>query len=51
MNGYKDVPDYLRQAAPYQRIPTIQKPTLFLNAKNDAFMGDVVLDFEVFKKN
>ena len=51
MNGYKDVPDYLRKAAPYDRVPTIKRPTLFLNAKNDAFMGENVLDFEIFKQN
>ena len=51
MNGYKDVPDYLRRAAPFDRIPTIKRPTLFLNAKNDAFMGEGVLDYEVFKGN
>lgn len=51
MNGYKDVQEYLRKAAPYDRIPTIKRPTLFMNAKNDAFMGDVVLDYDVFKDN
>lgn len=48
---YSSLPDYLRKAAPYDRIPTIKRPTLFLNAKNDAFMGERVLDYEVFQKN
>ena len=50
-NGYESVEDYLRKAAPYDRIGMIKRPTLFLNAKNDAFMGDVVLDYDVFQKN
>lgn len=51
MNGYKDVHDYLRKAAPYDRMTSIRRPTLFLNAKNDAFMGEDVLDYDVFKEN
>ena len=51
MGGYKDVVDYLYNAAPYHRLPTIKRPTLFLNAKNDAFMGEGVLDYDVFKNN
>ena len=51
MNGYESGYDYQRKAAPYDRIPTIKKPTLFLNSVNDPFMGPDVIDFEIFRNN
>ena len=51
MNGYKDGWDYVRKAAPYDRIPSIETPTLFLNAINDPFMGEDVIDYDIFKGN
>ena len=51
MNGYKDGWDYVRKSAPYDRIPMIKTPTMFLNAINDPFMGEKVIDYDVFKTN
>lgn len=51
MNGYKDAWDYVRKAAPYDRIPMIKTPTMFLNSINDPFMGEKVIDYDIFKKN
>jgi predicted alpha/beta-fold hydrolase len=51
MNGYKDGMDYVKKAAPYNRIPSIKTPTMFLNSVNDPFMGEKVIDYEVFKGN
>ena len=51
MNGYEDIYDYLQKCSPYYRIPMIKQPTLFINSKNDPFMGEDVLDYEVFKGN
>jgi predicted alpha/beta-fold hydrolase len=45
------VADYLKKASPYFRIKNIRKPTMFMNALNDPFMGDVVIDYDVFKEN
>ena len=47
-HGYKDGYDYVKKAAPYFRIPMIKTPTLFMNALNDPFIGEEVLDYEVF---
>jgi predicted alpha/beta-fold hydrolase len=51
MNGYADIYDYLKKCSPYFRIPSIKQPTLFMNSLNDPFMGEVCLDYEVFKLN
>mmetsp|Transcript_2075 Transcript_2075/g.3669 ORF Transcript_2075/g.3669 Transcript_2075/m.3669 type:complete len:99 (+) Transcript_2075:1839-2135(+) len=51
MNGYVDGMDYLTKCAPFNRIPFIRKPTMFLNAVNDPFMGPDVIDYDVFKLN
>ena len=51
LNGYKDGFEYVRKCAPYYRIPDIQRPTMFLNAVNDPFMGEKVIDYDVFKSN
>ena len=51
MNGYTDIFDYLKKCAPFFRIPSISVPTLFMNSLNDPFMGEAVLDYEVFKNN
>ena len=51
MNGYTDIYDYLKKCAPYYRIPDIKQPTMFMNAINDPFTADLVLDYEIFKSN
>ena len=51
LNGYKDGYEYMKNASPYFRIPNIKVPTMFLNALNDPFMGEKVIDYEVFKSN
>lgn len=48
LNGYKDGMDYLYNCAPYHRMGNIKRPTLFLNALNDPFMGETVIDYDVF---
>lgn len=50
LNGYASGEDYLRTAAPYDRIPTIAKPTMFMNAINDPFLFPT-LDYDIFKGN
>lgn len=50
LNGYVDAADYLRKAAPYDRIPLIKRPVMFMNAINDPFLQGS-LDYEVFKQN
>ena len=49
INGYKDGYEYVKDASPYYRIPYIKVPTMFLNALNDPFMGEKVIDYEIFK--
>jgi predicted alpha/beta-fold hydrolase len=51
MNGYTDAWEYVRNCAPYNRIPSITTPTMFLNSLNDPFTGDLVIDYDVFKSN
>ena len=51
LGGYKDGYEYLKECSPYFRIKNIRRPCLFLNALNDPFMGDSVIDYEVFKKS
>lgn len=50
LNGYKDGYDYLRKAAPYNRIPGIRVPTFFMNCVNDPFLADT-LDYDIFTGN
>ena len=50
-HGYKDGFDYVKKAAPYFRIPMIKTPTMFMNSKNDPFIGEKVIDYDVFKQN
>ena len=50
-HGYKDGFDYVKRAAPYFRIPMIKTPTMFMNSKNDPFIGEKVIDYEVFTEN
>ena len=50
-HGYKDGFDYVKRAAPYFRIPMIKTPTMFMNSLNDPFIGERVIDYEVFTEN
>lgn len=50
-HGYKDGLDYVKKAAPFFRIPMIETPTMFMNSLNDPFIGDRVIDYEVFTHN
>jgi len=49
--GWKDRDDYYRTSACYHRIPSIEVPSLFMNAIDDPIIGERAIDYEVFKAN
>lgn len=50
LDDWKDGYEYIDKCSPYYRVPTIKKPTLFLNSLNDPFISST-LDYEVMTKN
>lgn len=49
--GFDDRADYYFKAACYHRIPSITKPTFFMNALDDPIIGERTIDYEIFKNN
>ena len=50
LGNWKDGYEYIDKCSPIYRVPSIKKPTLFLNSLNDPFIS-ATLDKEVFTTN
>ena len=51
MFGYESEIDYYAKTECKNRIPNIEKPTLFVNALDDPIIGDYGIDFEGIRGN
>ena len=51
INGFKDANDYYFKASSRQFIPSISKPTLLINAKDDPFLSKSCFPINEAKKS
>jgi hypothetical protein len=50
-HGFKDALDYYQKSSSLQFLPTIQVPSLIINAKNDSFLGKECYPFTETENN
>ncbi|MBW8242371.1 alpha/beta fold hydrolase [Muricauda oceani] len=50
-HGFKDALDYYQKSSSLQFLPTIQVPSLIINAKNDSFLGKECYPFTATENN